>query len=86
MSDGAGRETFGQAGGILLPELLASQVLDNGIELSSAIDAYAGGRGIRDAAGPRGVVLTRDIISRQDALRIAVIHAFAPFFNPALYR
>lgn len=82
--DAASRETYGQAGGILLPEALASEVLDRGVELSAAIDAFARGQGIRDMQGAWGV-LTRDLITRQDAFRIAVIHAFAPFFNEALY-
>ncbi len=84
VSDGAGREAYGQAGGILLPERLASEVLDHGVELSVAIDRFAGGEGIRDMQGAWGV-LTRNLITRQEAFRIAVIHAFAPFFNAELY-
>jgi non-canonical (house-cleaning) NTP pyrophosphatase len=84
VSDGAGGEAYGQSGGILLPEVLARHVLDEGIELSAAIDAHAGGRGIRDAQGAWGV-LTRDLITRQEAFRIAVIHAFAPYFNATMY-
>jgi inosine/xanthosine triphosphatase len=85
VSDGMSREAYGQAGGIVLPEALAETVLDRGVELSVAIDEYAGGRGIRDAQGAWGV-LTRDIITRQEAFRIALVHAFAPFFNAKLYR
>jgi non-canonical (house-cleaning) NTP pyrophosphatase len=84
VADGAGREAYGQSGGILLPEALAAEVLDHGVELSTAIDTYAGGKGIRDAHGAWGV-LTRNLITRQEAFRIAVIHAFAPFFNAAVY-
>ncbi|MGH9826088.1 MAG: DUF84 family protein, partial [Blastocatellia bacterium] len=60
-------------------------VVDDGVELGVAIDAFAGGYGIRDAQGAWGV-LTRNMITRQDAFRTAVINAFAPFFNAALYR
>jgi inosine/xanthosine triphosphatase len=84
VSDGAGREAYGQAGGILLPDRLAGEVLDKGIELSVAIDAFAGGQGIRDMQGAWGV-LTRNLITRQEAYRIAAIHAFAPFFNAPVY-
>jgi inosine/xanthosine triphosphatase len=84
VNDIAGREAYGQAGGILLPDVLAAEVLDRGVELSVAIDAFAGSQGIRDLQGAWGV-LTRDLITRQDAFRIAVIHAFAPFFNAPLY-
>jgi non-canonical (house-cleaning) NTP pyrophosphatase len=84
VTNGAGGEAYGQSGGILLPEVLARHVLDEGLELSVAIDAHAGGRGIRDAQGAWGV-LTRDLITRQEAFRIAVIHAFAPYFNAKMY-
>ncbi|MGH9729696.1 MAG: DUF84 family protein [Candidatus Acidiferrales bacterium] len=80
-----GRGAYGQSGSILLPEILARQVVDEGVELGVAIDAFAGGHGIRDAQGAWGV-LTRNMITRQDAFRTAVINAFAPFFNAALYR
>ncbi len=85
VTDGAGRGAYGQSGSILIPAALAAEVLDRGIELATAIDAYAGGHGIRDAQGAWGV-LTRNLITRQDAFRVAVINAFAPFFNAALYR
>lgn len=85
VTDGTGRGSFGQSGGVLLPEALAKRVVDEGVELAEAIDAFAGGHGIRDAQGAWGV-LTRNMITRQDAFRTAVINAFAPFFNAALYR
>jgi inosine/xanthosine triphosphatase len=80
----AGRESWGHAGGVALPETLAAEVLDRGVELSAAIDVFAGQPGIRDAQGAWGV-LTRNLITRQDVLRTAVINAFAPFFNAAVY-
>jgi len=85
VTDGTGRGAYGQSGSILIPAPLAAEVLDRGVELAAAIDAYAGGHGIRDAQGAWGV-LTRNLITRQDAFRVAVINAFAPFFNAALYR
>jgi len=84
VTDAAGRESWGHAGGVVLPAALAAEVLDRGVELSAAIDAFAGAQGIRDAQGAWGV-LTRDLITRHDVLRAAVINAFAPFFNAALY-
>jgi inosine/xanthosine triphosphatase len=84
ITDGSDRGHFGQSGGILIPEPLARRVVDEGVELSEAIDSFAGGIGIRDGQGAWGV-LTRNIITRQEAFRIAVIHAFAPFYNREAY-
>ncbi len=84
VTDSRGKGAYGQSGSILIPELLAVEVLDRGMELAAAIDAYAGGHGIRDAQGAWGI-LTRNLITRQDAFRVAVINAFAPFFNATLY-
>lgn len=83
-ADQSGRGSYGQSGSLLVPEELARQVVDEGVELGVAIDAFAGGHGIRDAQGAWGV-LTRSMITRQDAFRTAVINAFAPFFNAPLY-
>ncbi|HKF51388.1 MAG TPA: inosine/xanthosine triphosphatase [Candidatus Acidoferrales bacterium] len=85
VSDGNGHSAYGQSGSVLLPETLATRVVDEGIELGIAIDAFAGERDIRDAQGAWGV-LTRNLITRQDAFRVALINAFAPFFNAGLYR
>jgi inosine/xanthosine triphosphatase len=84
VSDRSGRGAFGQSGAILVPEPLAQKVVDEGVELSVAIDAFAGARGIRDQQGAWGV-FTNNLITRQDSFRTAVINAFAPFFNRTLY-
>jgi inosine/xanthosine triphosphatase len=75
---------FGCSGSIELPEALAAEVLDHGIDLSVAIDAFAGAVGIRDGKGAWGV-LSSNLISRQDSFRLAVIAAFAPFYNARMY-
>lgn len=85
VSDASGKGGYGQSGSVLLPDALAEEVIGKGTELGLAIDNFAGGHGIRDAQGAWGV-LTRNLITRQDAFRVAVINAFAPFFNAALYR
>jgi len=82
--DPSGRGAYGQSGSVLLPESLTKQVVDDGVELGVAIDEFAGEHGIRDAQGAWGV-LTKNLITRQDAFRVAIINAFAPFFNSALY-
>jgi len=83
--DANGRGFYGRSGGIVLPEALAAEVLDRGAELSHAIEAYTGMQGVRDTQGAWGV-LTKNLIDRQESFRIAVISAFAPFFNPDVYR
>jgi non-canonical (house-cleaning) NTP pyrophosphatase len=50
-----------------------------------AIDRFAGAVGIRDAQGAWGV-LSDNCISRQEAFRVAVVAAFAPFYNAKMYR
>jgi|SRR5579859_3969900 len=84
VSDGS-RGHYGRSGGVEIPTALAHEVLENGVELSMAIDRFAGAVGIRDAQGAWGV-LSRDLITRQDAFRVAVLAAFAPFYNAKMYR
>lgn len=67
-----------------MPATLAAEVLEGGIELSVAVDAMTGEQEIRDAQGAWGV-LTKNMMTRQDAFRTAVIAAFARFFNTAVY-
>jgi len=76
---------YGRSGGVEIPEALAHEVLENGVELSVAIDRFAGAVGIRDAQGAWGF-FTRNLVTRQDASRLAVINAFAPFLNAESYR
>ena len=84
VTDGTSVGSFGQSGAVLVPDALARTVVDDGVELSEAIDAFAGRHNIRDAEGAWGI-LTRNQISRQEAFRVAVINAFAPFFNRSVY-
>jgi inosine/xanthosine triphosphatase len=84
VTDGTSLGAFGQSGAVLLPDSLAKTVVDDGIELSEAIDEFAGAHNIRDREGAWGI-LTQGLISRQEAFRVAVINAFAPFFNRDAY-
>ena len=83
VTDGA-RGHFGRSGAVELPEALAEEVFVKGVELSVAIDRFAGEAGVRDAQGAWGV-LSANKITRQEAFRVALIAAFAPFFNQAMY-
>jgi inosine/xanthosine triphosphatase len=84
VSDGT-RGHFGRSAAVELPEALAEEVFVRGKELSIAIDQFAGEAGIRDAQGAWGV-LSGNKITRQEAFRVALIAAFAPFFNQPMYR
>jgi len=84
VSDGM-RGHFGRSGAVELPEALAEEVFVNGTDLSIAIDQFAGEVGIRDAQGAWGV-LSANKITRQEAFRVALIAALAPFFNSSVYR
>jgi inosine/xanthosine triphosphatase len=84
VSDGS-RGHFGRSGGIELPQVLAHEVLDMGVELACAIDKFAGMAGIRDNQGAWGV-LSNNLITRREAFRLALIAAFAPFCNQNLFR
>jgi len=76
---------FGRSGAIEVAQAVAEEVLDRGVELSVAIDRFSGEVGIRDAQGAWGV-LSGNLVTRQDSFRIAVIAAFAPFYNAKMYR
>jgi inosine/xanthosine triphosphatase len=75
---------YGRSGGVEIPDALAHEVLENGVELSVAIDHFAGAVGIRDAQGAWGV-LSSGLISRTEAFRVAVVAAFAPFYSAKMY-
>jgi non-canonical (house-cleaning) NTP pyrophosphatase len=80
-SDGT-RLSFGGGGAIVLPGEAAAAVA-SGRELGEVIDARAG-RPVRGTRGAWGV-LTKDLVTRRDAARTAVVSAFAPFYNSALF-
>jgi len=78
------RGYFGSSGNILVPSKIANAVIDRGIELGIAIDRFAKDTDIRSKQGTWGV-LTRDILTRKHSFVIALIAAFAPFYNKKAY-
>src|SRR6202021_4187558 len=44
VADDTGRGAFGRSGAVLVPEALAKVVVEDGVELSEAIDPFAAGR------------------------------------------
>jgi non-canonical (house-cleaning) NTP pyrophosphatase len=81
VTDGT-RWSIGAGGTVLVPPHVIARVRA-GAELGDVIDGMAAAhvRGTRGAWG----VLTRDLVSRRDAFRLAVLSAFAPFYNAAAY-
>jgi inosine/xanthosine triphosphatase len=81
VSDGT-RFGYGAGPALMLPVAVTDRVT-RGEELGDVIDELAADevRGTRGAWG----VLTRDLIGRRDAFRLAVIAAFAPFYNGAAW-
>ena len=77
-------ERWGYGGGpaIVIPDAVVARV-QAGAELGEVIDRLAGA-GTRSTRGAWGV-LTRDVIGRRDAFRLAVIAAFAPFYNASAW-
>lgn len=76
------RWSFGAGPTLVLPAAVARRVVA-GEELGDVIDelASANVRGTRGAWG----ILTLDLIGRRDAFRLAVLAAFAPFYNRAAW-
>jgi inosine/xanthosine triphosphatase len=81
VTDGT-RWSVGSGGTVIVPRHVIDRVRA-GEELGDVIDGLAAApvRGTRGAWG----VLTRDLISRRDAFRTAVVSACAPFYNAAAY-
>lgn len=82
-SDGA-RSAFGAAPSISVPADIVKRVVEGRRELGSVIDEVTGGRDIRSKQGAWGV-LSRDLVTRSMSFEIALIAAFAPFYNPKFY-
>lgn len=84
VSDGASRY-YGSSGNIEVPDTIAHEVMNNGRELGEVIDTVASGKDIRSRQGTWGV-LTNDLITRRESFESALMAAFAPFYNKAIYR
>ena len=76
---------FGHGGGIYVPPAISRQVMDRGIELGIVIDLFAQQHDVSSQQGVWGV-LTHNIFNRQHSFVVALIAAFAPFYNPEVYR
>lgn len=78
------RGSFGMSPSIGVPEAIVKDVIQGNQELGIVIDEFAGIRDVRSKQGAWGV-LSRDLLTRSMSFEAALIAAFAPFYNPALY-
>ena len=81
-----GREhgSFGATPSISVPESIRKSVIEGRRELGLVIDEVAGARDVRSRQGAWGI-LSRDLVTRSLSFELALIAAFAPFYNPELY-
>ena len=79
------RGAHGCGGAVEVPSGLLESVVERGIELSEAMDALSGERGVRDRQGAWGI-LTRGLVDRTASVEAALLNAFAPFYNAETYR
>ncbi|HSS22249.1 MAG TPA: inosine/xanthosine triphosphatase [Pyrinomonadaceae bacterium] len=76
--------TFGATPSISVPPNLAKKVIEGRRELGLVIDEVAGIRDVRSRQGAWGI-LSRNLVTRAMSFEVALIAAFAPFYNRELY-
>ncbi len=75
---------FGATPSISVPASLAKKVIEGRRELGLVIDEVAGIQDVRSRQGAWGI-LSRDLVTRAMSFEVALIAAFAPFYNKAMY-
>ena len=78
------RSAFGAAPSISVPPEIVKNVVQGRRELGTVIDEVTGARDVRSKQGAWGV-LSRDLVTRSMSFELALIAAFAPFYNPKFY-
>ena len=76
--------TFGAAPSISVPPGLAKRVIEGRRELGLVIDEVAGIPDVRSRQGAWGI-LSRDLVTRAMSFEVALVAAFAPFYNKEMY-
>lgn len=77
-------EAFGATPSISVPASLVKKVIEGRRELGLVIDEVAGIQDVRSRQGAWGI-LSRDLVTRAMSFEVALIAAFAPFYNRAMY-
>lgn len=75
---------YGSSGAIEVPKRIAVEVMEKKRDLGVVIDEVSAETDVRSKQGTWGV-LTRDLIKRSQSFEIALLAAFAPFYNRKLY-
>ena len=78
------REAFGGTPSISVPASLAKKVFEGRVELGDVIDEVAGLKDVRSRQGAWGI-LSRELVTRSMTFEVALVAAFAPFYNRAMY-
>jgi inosine/xanthosine triphosphatase len=76
--------TFGATPSISVPAGLAKKVIEGRRELALVIDEVAGVQDVRSRQGAWGI-LSRDLVTRAMSFEVALVAAFAPFYNRKMY-
>jgi inosine/xanthosine triphosphatase len=77
-------DAFGATPSISVPDALAKKVIEGRRELGLVIDDVAGVSDVRSRQGAWGI-LSRDLVTRAMSFEMALIAAFAPFYNKKIY-
>ena len=78
------RGAHGCGGAIEVPPKVVDRVVEEGVELSSVIDALVAREDTRSREGAWGV-LTRGLLDRTRSFELALLNAMAPFYNEGIY-
>jgi inosine/xanthosine triphosphatase len=76
--------SFGASPSIVVPGAIVRAVVEGERELAEVIDEAAGEHDVRSRQGAWGV-LSCDLITRAMSFEVALVAAFAPFYNRKLY-
>jgi inosine/xanthosine triphosphatase len=79
------RGNFGAGPSVVVPDAIVKLVVEGKRELGEVIDEVAGELDIRSRQGAWGV-LSKDLLTRSMTFEVALIAAFAPFYNAKFYR
>jgi len=76
---------FGSSGNVVIPDNISYEVMERKRELGVVIDEVTLKNDVRSKEGTWGV-LTKENLTRKQSFEIALISAFAPFYNKIIYK